>query len=171
MKIPDLNQLEHHHFFNRYIEIIPPGMSLTRALNAGKSAVINFFSEIPEEKLAYKYEADKWTIKEVLQHIIDTERIFAYRVFRIARGDKTSLADFEQDIYIDSSLANKKTRKELLEEFIAVRKATLSLINSLSDEGLKNMGFSSNYPLSARAAAFIIAGHELWHIKIIKERY
>ena len=133
--------------------------------------VIDYFSSIPKDKLEFRYQPKKWTIKEVLQHIIDTERIFTYRLLRIARKDTTPLAGFDQDIYVDPSEANNKSINDLIEEFSTTRLYTINLINSISNENLKNLGTASNSPVSARACAFILLGHSIWHINIIKERY
>ena len=133
--------------------------------------VIDFFSAIPKEKLEYRYQPGKWSIKEILLHIIDTERIFMYRLLRIARKDTTPLAGFDQDIYVAPSEANSKSIEDLIGEFSATRMYSLNLISSISDENLKNIGTASDSPVSARACGFILLGHSIWHINIIKERY
>ena len=121
--------------------------------------------------MEYKYAAGKWSIKEVFQHIIDTERVFLYRCFRIARHDKTPLTGFEQDDYIVPSKANSKSIESLLEEYQTVRQNSIVLLKSLSETDLKHLGNASDHMLSARAAAFMTLGHEIHHIEVIKERY
>ena len=130
-----------------------------------------FFKSIPKEKLEYKYADDKWTIKEVFQHIIDTERIFMYRCLRIARHDKTALAGFEQNDYIIPSKANSKSIESLLEEYRTTRQYSIVLLKSLSDEDLKYIGQASDNVMSARSTAFSTIGHEIHHVNIIEERY
>lgn len=167
----DLKSTEYNEYYGRYIDIIPDDTTLISGFEVDKKMVIDFFSSIPTEKLEYRYQPEKWNVKEILQHIIDTERIFMYRFFRIARNDKTALAGFDQDVYIEPSNADSKSLEELLHEFTVTRLFTLNLINSISDENLLNMGVASDNPISARACAFILLGHTVWHINVIKERY
>ena len=171
MQKSDLQPAEYNEYFSRYISLVSDNTDLKKGYENDKKMVIDFFLAIPKDKLEYLYQPDKWTIKELLQHIIDTERIFMYRFLRIARNDKTPLAGFEQDDYIKPSEATHKTLEVLLHEFTVIRLYSINLINSISDENLKNMGTASNHPISARACAFILLGHSKWHINIIKERY
>ena len=166
-----LTRKENNEYYDRYIEQIPTDLSLRAGFGSSLDEVVEFFQNIPEEKLEYRYEEGKWTIKEILQHIIDTERVFAYRMFRIGRGDATPLAGFDQNLYVEPSGANKKNLAELIEEFQLLRKSTQSLLGSLLDEDLAHMGEASGFAVSSRALAFIILGHERWHMKIIRERY
>ncbi|MEL6251487.1 MAG: DinB family protein [Bacteroidota bacterium] len=166
-----LTRKENNEYYDRYIEQIPSDLSLRVGFGSSLEEVVEFFQRIPEGKLEYRYEAGKWTIKDILQHIIDTERVFAYRMFRIGRGDATPLAGFDQNLYIEPSGANKKSLAELIEEFQILRKSTQSLLGSLLDEDLEQIGEASGFPVSSRALAFIILGHERWHMKIIRERY
>ncbi len=166
-----LKPSEYNNYFARYIDKIADETELFTGLENDKKMVIDFFSSIPEEKLTYRYQPQKWNSKELLQHIIDTERIFMYRLLRIARKDTTALAGFDQDIYIKPSEASAKSIEELLHEFTITRQYSINLISSISDENLKNVGTASNSSISARACAFILLGHSIWHIEIIKERY
>ena len=167
----DLNPEEFNPYYRQYIEKLQNHIQLREGFEAGKTAIIRFFEAIPEEKANYRYASGKWSIKEVLQHLIDTERIFMYRCFCIARNDKTALPGFDQNDYIEPSGAAAKTLPALLNEYKAVRQSFISLLESLSDAHLKHTGTASGGALSARAAAFIILGHERWHINIIEERY
>ncbi|TYP97005.1 DinB family protein [Tenacibaculum adriaticum] len=167
----DLQPTEYNDYFSRYINLVSDNTDLKKGYEEDKKMVINFFSSIPKDKLEYRYQPEKWTIKELLQHIIDTERIFMYRLLRIARNDKTPLAGFEQDDYIISSEATHKTLETLLNEFTVTRLYSITLINSISDKNLKYVGTVSDSSISARACAFTILGHSIWHINIIKERY
>lgn len=171
MKISDLKPNEYNVYYERYISQVSNETTLINGLVKDKKMVIDFFSSIPEDKLEYRYQPEKWTVKDLLQHIIDTERIFMYRLLRIARKDETALAGFDQDIYVAPSNANNKSLKNLLEEFSITRMYSLNLINSLSEENLKNLGTASDSTVSARACGFILLGHSIWHIDIIKERY
>lgn len=171
MTTKDLNPSEYNQFYSTYIDMIPKELELVDGFYLGLKQVTDFFKSISNDKLTYKYAEDKWTIKEIFQHIIDTENIFMYRCLRIARHDQTPLAGFDQNDYILPSLANKKSIELLLEEYQAVRQNFIVLLKSLSETDLNFVGNANGSNLSARSAAFIILGHELWHIKIIKERY
>lgn len=171
MIIEDLQATEFAPFYSGYISKIPKNLSLIDCFESGMQNVSTFFSEISKEKLNYKYANGKWSIKEVFQHIIDTERVFMYRCFRIARHDQTALSGFEQNDYIEPSNANNKSIESLLEEYQTVRQSFIVLLKSFSDDDLKFVGNASGNAMTARAAAFIIIGHEKWHMDIIKERY
>ena len=171
MLISDVDAQEYNEYYGRYISKVDPGKTIIGALEEGQVEVVNLFKSVPSSRLMYRYDEGKWSIKEVLQHLIDCERVFTYRAFRIGRGDKTSLPGFDQDIYIKPSGADDKTLDQLLEEFEVGRKATLNLIASFTSTDLCQIGAASGWPLSARAAACIIPGHDIWHMGIIKERY
>lgn len=171
MKKSDLLSSEFDHYFQRYINKLPNDLKLIAGFTGGKKNVIDFYNKIPTDKLDYKYQPEKWSIKEVLQHQIDTERIFLYRCFRIARKDNTPLAGFDQDTYIMPSEANNKSIGQLLNEFKINRNNSIALLKSLTENNLKFIGVSSGKSLSSRAAAYIILGHDTWHQEIIVERY
>ena len=141
------------------------------------SKIKTFIYNIPENKLYYRYAENKWTIKEILVHIIDDERIFSYRAIRYGRNDNTSLHGFEQEDYAKYSYANERSLDSIFEEYEAVRKSTLTLFQNLPDDafmrsggGIADDGSIINIR-TVRGLAYHIAGHELRHIKIIKERY
>ena len=136
-----------------------------------KDSAYAFYTAIPEEKGSYAYAPGKWTIKEVLGHIIDTERIFAYRLLCFVRGEKQGLPGFEQDDYVVTSQANSRTIKDLAEEMKAVRTANYYLVRNLTEEQGKIMGISNGNPISVRTLAYMMAGHEMHHLNILKERY
>lgn len=171
MTIKDLSAHEFDPYYGRYITKLSEDVSLRDGFDIGYHQIVSFFNRIPFDKLNYKYEDDKWTIKEVFQHLIDTERIFMYRCFRIARRDSTALAGFDQNVYMDPSGAKHKKIKDLVEEFESLRKSSITMLASLSDENLRYVGNSNGASMSARAAAFTIIGHEIWHIEIVKEKY
>lgn len=171
MKVNDLNSTEYNPYYGIYINKVSKQSTLVAGYEIGEKNVLEFFRTIPSAKLNYKYAHDKWTVKEVFQHIIDTERIFMYRCLRVARQDKTALAGFEQNDYIMPSKANSKSIESLLEEYKTTRQNSIVLLKSLEDEDLKCIGNASGNSLSARAAAFIILGHEIHHMSIIREHY
>lgn len=171
MKKSDLNPIEFNEYYGRYINKLNDNAELIESFEFGKRSVLDFFGSLPQEKLDYCYEPEKWSIKEVLQHLIDTERVFMYRCLRIARNDRTPLAGFDQNTYIEPSNAKNKSVNDLLNEFRINRENSIVLLKSLSNDNLKHIGNASNHNLSARAAAFIIPGHDIWHMEIVKERY
>ncbi|TVZ55569.1 DinB family protein [Lutibacter sp. Hel_I_33_5] len=167
----ELNTSEYNKYYSRYINRVEENTELISGYEADKKMVIDFFNSIPKEKHEFRYQPEKWTIKEILQHIVDTERVFMYRFLCIARNDKTAFPGYEQDDYIAPSEANKKSMEALIHEFTVTRLSSLNLIKSISEENLKNMGTASNSPMSARACAVLLLGHSIWHIDVIKERY
>jgi hypothetical protein len=132
---------------------------------------IRFVQNIPMDKFDFRYEEGKWTIKEVIQHIIDTERIFGYRALRISRNDQTPLPGFEENDYAANTDANNRGLQGLLTELAIVRESTLVLFKSFSEEQLKRMGIVSNKEISVRAIGFILIGHQKHHQKVFQERY
>ena len=132
---------------------------------------IRFVQNIPMDKFDYRYAEGKWTIKDIIQHVIDTERIFAYRALRISRNDTTPLPGFEENDYVENTKANERGIQDLLAEFSAVRYATLFLFKSFSEEQLKRMGTASGTAISVRAIGFIIIGHQKHHQNVFQERY
>ncbi|MGZ3778864.1 MAG: DinB family protein, partial [Mucilaginibacter sp.] len=126
---------------------------------------------LPTEKLLYRYAENKWTIKEVLVHIIDDERIYAYRAMCFARGEKTHLPGFEQNGYALNSGANERDINSILEEYAAVRRSTIALFNGLPESTFSNTGIADEKKDTVRALLYHLAGHELHHINLIKERY
>jgi len=168
--MPRPNAAEHSPFFTRYIDLAT-GESAKEVMQNHARILLDFYTNLPASKENYAYDAGKWTIKEVLQHVIDTERIFSYRLLRIARKDTTPLPGFDENSFAENSMADKRTFSELKEEFIAVRKSSDLLVGSLAEEQLQNIGTSSNHVTSANSLAFMIYGHLLHHKKIIEERY
>ena len=132
---------------------------------------VEFYGNIHDEKHDYAYAEGKWTVKEVLLHVIDTERIFAYRALRISRDDATPMAGFEQDDYVLNSDTTKRSLESLIGEYKTVRAASISLFESISQDNLMNIGTASNSPISVRAIGYILTGHENHHNRILEERY
>ena len=154
-----------------YIKLLPDDDLVLKHLKQNFKIVQSFILSLPEERLTYRYAEKKWTIKEILVHIMDDERIFAYRALRIARNDKTPLPGFEQEDYVTYSRANERSLGNIFKEYKTIRNATLSLFSSLKKEDFLRTGIANNHPVSVRALAYHIAGHELHHINVIKERY
>ncbi len=161
---------EYAPFYQGYIALVPGSDIIKTVEDEGRSAA-TLFSSLREEQGTHRYAPGKWSIKEVVGHVIDTERIQAYRALRIARNDKTNLPGFEQDDYIPFSNANSRSFTDLTEEFASVRRASVLLLKSFDDAAWDRMGRANNFELTARAIAYIIAGHELHHRKALREKY
>ncbi len=167
----ELSTNDYNDYHSLYINLLSNDLDLVQGFKDNSAVVIDFFSSIPNDKLEYRYAENKWTIKEILLHIIDTERIFMYRFLRIARNDNTPLAGFEQNGYIEPSEAHTKSINQLIEEFKFMRLGSISLVQSISEKNLRYRGAIDNDTISSGACAFLTLGHSLWHINIIKERY
>lgn len=157
-------------YFGRYIDLVSEqdlNLALAKSLQSG----LPFWSSIPEEDAAYRYAEGKWSVKQVLLHIIDTERIFCYRALSFARGETQSIPGYDENAYADNSDTELRTMQSLVEEYKSVRNSTLTLFKNLSAEAMIAIGNANDMPMSARAAGFIIVGHEMHHMNVVKERY
>jgi len=154
----------------QYISLVP-GDDILETLHSLRKQTVTLFSGRSERDGNFRYAPDKWTVKEVLGHVADTERIFAYRALRIARGDQTPLSGFEQDDYVRSAGSSARKLSDLVEEYEDVRQASLALFCSLDEEAWLRHGVASNNRVTVLALAYLIAGHELHHRKILEERY
>ncbi len=161
---------EYDPYYENYISLVE-NENILDSLSAQSSELRSILNALPEAKGAYSYESGKWTIKELLSHIIDGERMFAYRVLRISRGDKTPIEGFEQDGYIENSHASERTFSEMLEEFELLRRANVSLFNNLHEADWARTGIANEKEITVRALAFIMAGHVRHHLNILHERY
>jgi uncharacterized damage-inducible protein DinB len=153
-----------------YIDQVP-GDDVISILSTSRDANSIFFNNIPKEKLSYRYAEGKWSIPQILVHIIDTERIFAYRILCISRGDKTPFPGYEENEYAAASNADEREFSDIIEEYINVRTATLSLLKSLDEKMLLQKGTANNMPATPLLFTYMLAGHELHHIKVITEKY
>ncbi|WP_457611590.1 DinB family protein [Lutibacter sp.] len=170
MNSNQLKENEYSSFYKNYITILGD-VNLLEVLNNSLENLISTLKNLPEDKLQYRYEEGKWTIKELIQHIIDAERVLSYRALRFSRNDATNLQGFDEDWYVKNSNGNDRDFDELLNEFSLVRKATISLFKSFSNKMLTNIGSANGSDISVRALGFIIAGHQIHHLNIIKEKY
>jgi len=161
---------EHSAYFARYVSLVP-GEDVVPILEAQRRETLVLLSSLSESDGDSRYAPDKWSVKEVLGHVNDTERIMSYRALRIARGDQTPLPGFEQDDYVKHADFGRMSIDDLLEEYIAVRRSTVALFRHFDDAAWRRVGVASNNPATARALAFIIAGHELHHRRILEEKY
>ena len=161
---------EYAPFFETYVKLARD-KNLTTDFITQMDSCLAFFKTIPVDKLDYRYQPEKWSIKDIILHLTDCERIFQYRALRISRNDKTPLPGFEENDYAIEANATNRTLESLLNEYSSVRKATASLFNSFSDEQLQKIGTASEKEITVRAIGIIIMGHELHHINIIKDLY
>lgn len=161
---------EYAEYYEKYVSLIT-GNDIVTVLEAQRLQTLQLFAGRSERDGNFRYGPDKWSVKEVLGHINDAERIFAYRALRIARGDETPLASFEQDDYVKNGNFSERTLAELVEEFAAVRTSNIILFQTLNKTGWLRRGVASKSEVTVRALAYIIAGHELYHRRILDERY
>ncbi len=168
MKHPDKS--EYHEYFEQYIRLIP-GENVIRALEGQMLELQALVSDLPSEKEDYAYAPGKWTIKEVIGHLIDCERIFGYRVLRFARGDSKELPGFDDEMYVPAGKFNKRSFYDLAHEFSVLREANIILFKTLDEEALSRNGISDGKSMSVRALIYSIAGHSAHHVRTIKSRY
>jgi len=165
---PDLTRVP--EFFHNYIRHVPEDDLMTSFKNQ-TPVTIDFFNEIPRDKIDYAYAPGKWIIKEVLQHIIDAERIFCYRSLRFARKDPTPLHGFDENLFAANAKARQRNWNDLIDEFKTVRQGTEWLFGSFDEDQLNATGVSNNASNYVLAFGYITVGHPLHHVRIIKERY
>jgi uncharacterized damage-inducible protein DinB len=169
MKRPEAG--EYDPYYDGYISQVSDGEDLLAVMESQPADLRSLFKQFPEERGTHAYADGKWTVKEVLSHIIDAERMFAYRTLRVSRNDKTPIEGFDQDPYIENCDANARSISDLLEEFDLQRRSNMILFRNMSDEAAARMGTANNVPVSARALVHMMAGHVRHHQNILKERY
>jgi uncharacterized damage-inducible protein DinB len=170
MNSNQLLETEYSGGFTNYIKEAGE-VNLIEELEISLHVFIKFVQNIPMDKFDYRYAEGQWTIKDIIQHLLDCERIFVYRALRFSRNDKTPLPSFEEDDYANSTDSNKRSIQDLLTEFSALRHSTLLFYKSLSEEQLKRIGTASNNAISVRALGFVVIGHQKHHQKVFEERY
>lgn len=157
-------------YFQKYVELVKD-LDLIDALRYAEEQVQEVLSKIPEDKGTYRYAEGKWTIKEVLNHIMDVERVFAYRALRFSRNDQTPLPPFEENDYAPQANAHERSVADLKEEMRRLRETTIDLFRSFTPEMLRREGTASNKKISVLNLGYITAGHDLHHVNILRERY
>lgn len=156
--------------YQKYFDLVSEGEYLS-VLRQNSIDTIAFFESIPDEKLDYRYAEDKWTIKEVFMHIIDTERVFSYRGLVAARGDSSPQYRMDEELYARNVVVSGRSVKSLISEFKAVRDSTEQLFKHLTDEQSRRLCNIVTHPMSARAVGYFMIGHVLHHVNMVKERY
>lgn len=170
MKGKELPVNEYGSYYQTYIDTVVDTDLLTE-LQEGKTRMVNFINNLPESKLIFSYAPEKWSLSQVIVHIMDVERVFQYRALRFARNDKTNVAGFDDEMYALESRASTRSKESLANEFEAVRDSSITLFNSFDDEVLKRYGYVMDIKTSVRALGFILCGHLRHHVGIINERY
>lgn len=170
MRLSELEQNEFNHFYATYLNMVGEE-ELLEALEKSRDWFVEYTSSRSIAQLGHSYGPDKWTVAEVLLHIIDTERVFQYRAFRFSRNDKTALPGFDHNSYVKECESEKRTKEAIIEEFLAVREASLTLFKSLTEGQIKRIGTASDMPWSVAALGFVISGHLKHHAKILEDRY
>ena len=158
-------------FYQRYINNVPDDGNLLIHLEDIFSETEELILPLSEEKMNYSYAPGKWTIKDMLIHMADSERIFIYRALRFSRGDETALPGFEEGAYAEHARANDREKEDILREFSLVRESSIAFIESLSDDALNRKGTANGYPVSVRLLVNMIYGHHKHHLNILRERY
>lgn len=168
--IPRPHASEHLEYYSKYVDRVPDG-DLLQMLHAQLDETLALVRGLPEEQGGHRYAPGKWSIREVLGHVIDTERVFAYRALRIARGDATPMEGFDENAYADTSDADARTLADLADELEHLRLGNIVFFRGLRDEALTRRGTANGAEVTVRALAWILAGHELHHRGLLRERY
>ena len=168
--IPRPGADEHNPYYSKYIDQVPDG-DLVSMLREQCMDTVAMLRGLSEDKANDAYEPGKWTVKEVIGHLMDAERVFGYRALSIARNDKTNLPGFDENAWVPAGNFGSRTLGDLLEEFQVVRASTVHLARHLSDEVLARRGTANGNPISVRALLYITAGHERHHVALFRERY
>ncbi len=161
---------EYHHFYQPYLNQVDLNSTIIDNLQDSLNAVFNLLGNLPEEKINYRYAPNKWSIKQLVQHIIDTERVFSYRALAISRKDKTNLPGFDENEYV-ANTNNNTNFTDLLKEFSLLRKSNIAMFKNFTPEILEQTGNANDAKISVRAIGYIMSGHVLHHLQIIEERY
>ncbi len=170
MIIPRPAADEHAPYYQRYIALVPDGDLLASLERRGRETAA-MLRQVPAARTHFRYQPEKWSVLEVIGHVVDTERVFSYRGLSFSRGDTTALPSFDENAWVPGSGADDRALESLVAEFEAVRAATVALFGGMTAEQVARRGTASGKPMSARAAAWVIAGHERHHVALLHERY
>ncbi|KWX85043.1 squalene-hopene cyclase [Paenibacillus riograndensis] len=162
---------EYSEFPARYISLVPPEGELAAVLREQSNLMYDLLDRLSEEQGSYRYAEGKWSIKQMLGHLTDNDRIMSYRLLAIARGEKAPLPGYEENDYAAAGEFERFTLSEMVQHYKLVRQSTIALLESLPEEAWTRMGTASGNPISVRAIACVIIGHELHHLGVLKERY
>ena len=166
---PDRTEAAEYYF--TYIDQVPEGVDVCDVIDAQLPETIALLSSITDEKSFHRYAPDKWTVREVVGHLIDTERLFVFRAMWFARAFDSALPSFDQNVAIDHAGSNDRDWAGLIDEFRALRQASIAFFRTLPSEAWSRRGIASGYPFTVRALAYMTAGHVTHHARILRERY
>lgn len=161
---------EYGAYYGRYISLVPDG-PIVDLLRDQIVETLDLLRALPESRGEHRYAPGKWSIKEMIGHVADSERVFGYRALRIGRGDQTPLPGFEQDDYVQNGGFGARTLRHVVDDLEAVRRSTVLLFEGLDEAAMTRRGTASGFPVSVRALAYILAGHERHHLGVLRERY
>lgn len=161
---------EYAEYYGKYVSLVPEG-DIVETLSRQSVETLALLRSIPEERAGHRYEPGKWSIRQLVGHVIDGERIFAYRALAIARGDKAPLPGMEQDEYMEHSNFDERTLESLCEEFEHVRRANVLMMRGFDSDAWARRGVASDNEVTVLALAYVIAGHELHHLGVLRARY
>ena len=170
MPIPRPGTDEFPPYYGRYIEKVG-GNDALASLIAQRTSTASFLASVPEARASYRYAPGKWSLREIIGHVSDAERIFSYRLLRFARADETPVPGFDENTYVPAGGFERRSLADVAAELTAVRDATIALVRSLDEAAAIRRGIANGQPISVRALAWISAGHELHHMSVIRERY
>ncbi|WP_159799384.1 DinB family protein [Flavobacterium sp. MK4S-17] len=171
MRVSELKEGEYAPYYNLYLSNVDDTYTLTEELEISVHSFIKFVQDIPMGKHDYRYAEGKWTIKDIIQHLIDAERVFAYRAMRFSRGDTTELPGYDENLFADNANGSNRSLQSLLTEMAALRHTTIMLFKSFTDAQLMQNGIASGHVVTVRALGFLIIAHQNHHMKIYRERY
>ena len=157
-------------YYHKYINLVE-SLSLNEALEKYQTELVSILSELPEELWNYRYAPGKWSIKELVQHLIDGDRVFCYRALRFARHDQTELPGFDENLFAEYSEADRRSREELLEELKSVQRSSALMFQSFSEDQLNQSGVANENSVYVKGLGYIIAGHTRHHLQVLQERY
>lgn len=163
-------QGEYNPYYHGYVSGVPDG-DLLEVLQQQGGETVTLLRTVGEEKSTFRYAPDKWTIREVVGHVVDAERVFTYRALTFARGDPGPLPSFDEQRWVAESNATHRQLEDLIDDYIAVRASTLALFRGFTPADFARGGTASNHPVTVRALAWITAGHERHHVNLLRERY
>lgn len=168
--MPVIDKNEYPRWYDSYMELVPEGY-IFDLLDENMKTILELYKSFSEEKSLYRYAEGKWSIKEILGHIIDTERIFAYRILRFSRADKTDIPQYDHNMYVERAEFDKVPLKNLIREYRTLKVANRLLFESLNEDQLLYTGTADGKEFTVRAIMYILVGHELHHLGVLKDRY
>ena len=170
-KIAKPTDNEYALYYHDFIKLVNEDVAILKQLKDNSKTIEQYILNLTEVEFQYRYEIGKWTVKDILQHLIDVERIFVHRALRFVRADKGTQSFFDENKFAEEANANKIPIKKLLKDYKANRNASIAFFENITVKDLKKTGYASNTPTSVRACAWIACGHELHHFNVIKQRY